>query len=145
MPRTYAFAEDWLLPYAPEQVGALLADLEGYPGWWPQVRRVERVDDERGWVTARSTLPYPVRLLLTREREDAQVLRTRLAGDLVGWAEFRLAPVAAGCVVAYRQEVVLGSGLLDALTRPLGLLLRWNHARMMAGCRRGLEAALRSR
>ena len=40
--RTFQFAQDWQLPGPPDAVFALLADPDGYPQWWPQVRQLSQ-------------------------------------------------------------------------------------------------------
>jgi hypothetical protein len=142
--RTYDFSERWLLPRPPPVVRGVLADLAGYPTWWPQVRAVARVDDDRALVVARSRLPFSLDLLLTRVEESQARLRVDIDGGLRGWAEFVVVDDAAGgSVVGYRQQVVLANAFADLAARPVAGLLRWNHAVMMRGARAGLEAALR--
>ena len=88
--RLFVFHHRWPVPAAPEQLGDALADVEGYPRWWPQVRSVERVDGDSGRVRIRSLLPMTLQLVLTSEIEDREggVLRVALSGDLDGWARW---------------------------------------------------------
>ena len=70
-------------------------------------------------------------------------LRTDLAGDLTGWAEFRIEPVgAAKSAVSYRQEVEITAPFLGRLAPALGPLLRANHSAMMRSCERGMARVL---
>lgn len=140
--RTYAFAERWQVPSEANAVRERLADVAGYPGWWPQVRAVARLDVDRALVIARSRLPYSLELVLTRVEESESRLRVDLDGALRGWSEFLLSPTSDGCVVDYRQEVVLANAFADLAARPVERLLRWNHAVMMRGAREGLGATL---
>lgn len=140
--RHYEFAERWVLPCPADRVRSVLADLASYPTWWPQVRAVARVDDDRALVVARSRLPYTLELLLTRVEESDTRLRVDLDGALRGWSEFVVTGAPSRAVVDYRQEVVLTNAFADLAARPLEPLLRWNHAEMMRGARAGLVAAL---
>lgn len=129
-----------------------LAAIADYPSWWPQVREVERIDDERAAVVVRSVLPYTLNLVLTREVEDlsAGVLRVGISGDLVGFAQWDVrageaatAPGgdtgAAGGTVAEFSEEVEVTGALGLAARPAAPLMRANHLAMMRGGERGLR------
>jgi len=133
------------MPLPREELLAVLADVEGYPAWWPQIRSVETVDEESARVRARSFLPYTLSLLLTRavEDQDAGVLEARIAGDLEGWSRWRLQPGGDGCVVRYDQEVTVPGRALRAASIVGRPLLVANHAWMMRGARRGLQRLLR--
>ena len=140
----YRFAERWHLPVAPERVFDVLADLATYPEWWPQVRKVEGINDDRGRIECRSALPYTLRFEALRGREDraAGVLEARLVGDLDGWSRWTVIPYGDGTELLYEQQVTTARALLRwsaLLVRPL---LIWNHAWMMRGGQRGLAARL---
>jgi hypothetical protein len=127
-----------------EELLDVLADVEGYPGWWPQVRSVERVDEESARVRARSFLPYTLLLLLTRSVEDrnAGVFEARITGDLEGWSRWCVQPAGDGCVVRYDQEVTVPGPALRAASTLGRPLLVANHGWMMSGARRGLQRRL---
>lgn len=118
---------------------AVLADIDHYPSWWPQVRSVDRLDDDSGLAVVRSLLPVTLRLRLTRVVEDreAGVLRVLLAGDLVGHAQWRIATVPQGSVLHFAQSVRVATRL-ERVATLVPLLLRANHAWMMRQCRHGL-------
>jgi uncharacterized membrane protein len=84
----YRFVERWRVDRPGPVVYDVLADLTSYPEWWPQVRSVERIDDDSARVVCRSLLPYSLRFDMLRARDDrrAGVLEARLLGDLDGWA-----------------------------------------------------------
>lgn len=143
----YRFASRWEVARPVDQVYAVLHGVADYPRWWPQVRRVEEIDERSGHVVCRSALPYALRLVLRAEQEDpkAGVLGVAVSGDLEGWCRWTLAPSTTGTRLAFDQEVTavapvlrLG-GRLGVLGRPV---LEANHAWMMRGCRRGLERRL---
>lgn len=143
MSRDFVFTESWTLAAPRDRVAALLLDLEHYPQWWPQVRAVAKVDDDRARVLCRSTLPYTLDLLLTAVHRGPDLLETAIGGDLVGSVRWRLSEAGGGTRLDYGQEVDLGRGrLVRAAAAPLRPLLTWNHAQMMAGCRAGLRQRL---
>lgn len=123
---------------------AVLAAVDDYAVWWPQVRSVARVDDETTRVVVRSVLPYTLRLLLTREIEDgpAGLLRAGIGGDLRGWSQWVVRGDDGHTVAEFTQEVEV-AGALGAVARPGARLLRRNHDAMMRGGRKGLLRHLR--
>ena len=143
MSAPFSFHHRWSLPAEPERVVAALADIEHYPRWWPQVRSVDRIDDESGRGRVRSLLPVTMHLVLTREVEDREGghLRVALDGDLVGWAQWSV-DTARGdgskvTVAVFEQEVRVAARLHRAATLT-PFVLRANHAWMMRQGRRGL-------
>ncbi|HVU92332.1 MAG TPA: SRPBCC family protein [Jatrophihabitans sp.] len=143
---TYTFRSRWHLAAAPARVYAVLADVEGYPSWWPQVRRARRLDAESGELTCRSLLPYDLTFVMRREVEDADalVLRARLTGDLTGTSQWTVRADARGTVAVFDEQVTVGDGRLRAAGRLLRPALRFNHDLMMRCGERGLRSHLRS-
>jgi hypothetical protein len=143
----YLFRSQWRLPAAPDDVYGVLANVETYPDWWPQVRRTRRLDDASGEVVCRSLLPYDVTFVMHRELEDpvARVLRARLDGDLAGTSQWTITAAGAGSVAVFDEDVTVGSSLLRAAGRLLRPALRFNHDLMMRGGEKGLQAYFRRR
>ena len=141
--RLFVFHHRWPVPAAPEQLVDLLADVEGYPRWWPQVRSVERVDGDSGRVRIRSLLPMTLQLVLTSEIEDREggVLRVALSGDLDGWARWTVTGSVEGSVATFEQEARAAARLERAATLA-PVVLRANHAWMMRQGRRGVAREL---
>ncbi len=140
--RAFSFHSTWWLPHSVSEVHATLIDVERYPEWWPQVVACLRLGPEDGLVLCRSALPYTLEMRLHAEHVEPDRLETSVSGDLEGWVRWRLVDEDAGCRVVFEQEVVVRSLALSLgsyLARPV---LRWNHARMMAGAQRGLEDRL---
>jgi hypothetical protein len=125
----------------------VLADLPSYPRWWPQVRSVERIDDDSAHVVCRSLLPYSLRFDMFRARDDrgAGVLEARLVGDLDGWARWTVRAADGGAELLYEQQVTTPGPLLRSLARVGRPVLELNHAWMMRRGRRGLTRALADR
>ena len=140
MSKRYRFRNDWSLPAPRHELFDLLADVEGYPSWWPQVRDVNRIDDDSARVVARSLLPYSLDLVLERAVEDraSGVLEARIYGQLDGWSRWTLRGAGSATAVCYEQEVEVRGRLLSAASSVGRPVLVANHAWMMRGGRRGL-------
>lgn len=123
-------------------VHAVLVDVERYPDWWPQVLAVARIDDETGRVLCRSMLPYTLDLVLAVVHREPTLLETTISGDLTGEVRWRLSPTSAGTRLDFEQDVDVTGRFARLAARPLGPVLRWNHDRMMVGCRGGLVRRL---
>ncbi|WP_435200316.1 SRPBCC family protein [Janibacter sp. GS2] len=146
----FVFRHVWPVPAPVGVVTAALADIEHYPRWWPQVRSVARIDDVSGRGRIRSLLPVTLDLVLTREIEDREGgrLRVALGGDLLGWAGWSVVPdpagTATGSIATFEQEVRVAARLDRAATLA-PFVLRANHAWMMRQGRRGLARELTPR
>lgn len=139
---TFTFHDAWSVAAPPERVHEVLLDLEHYPQWWPQVVAVAKIDDDTARVLCRSTLPYTLDLVLGAVHREPRLLETTIDGDLVGEVRWRLAPEAGGTRVTLDQQVVVARRLLALASYAGRPVLRWNHARMLDGCRRGLDTRL---
>jgi hypothetical protein len=140
MSRRYSFDHRWTVAAPAARVHEVLADLEHYPDWWPQIRAVAKIDDDNARVICRSALPYTIDLLLTAIRREPLELETTLSGDLQGTARWLLQPDGERTQLVYLQDVVVTDRLLGLLSVALRRPLAWNHDKMMAGCREGLAA-----
>jgi hypothetical protein len=140
MSRRYTFDHRWTVDAAASRVHEVLADLEHYPDWWPQIRAVAKIDDDNARVLCRSVLPYDIDLLLTAIRRDPLELESTLSGDLQGTARWLLEPDGDRTHLVYLQDVLVTGRLLGVLSVALRRPLAWNHDKMMAGCRDGLAA-----
>ena len=143
-PTTYRFDHLWRLRAPREQVYAVLADVDGYAHWWPQIREIHRIDADSGQVRIRSLLPYTLNLVLTRAIQDETrgILRVNVDGDLRGWCAWQLTAEGTGTSARFAEEVEVTVPLLQQVpfaTRPL---LRANHAYMMRSGERGLRTYL---
>lgn len=141
MAARFAFDESWWLPAPPERVREVLVELERYPEWWPQVVAVASLGEEDAWVRCRSVLPYTLDLVLHALSRDLPTLEVAMVGDLTGSVRWTLRPEGDGTRMLFGQRVV-AHGTLALASYAVGPVLRWNHARMMAGCREGLARRL---
>jgi Polyketide cyclase / dehydrase and lipid transport len=140
----YRFVNVWPLKYRPEEVYRVLEDIGGYPRWWPEVRRVDRIDDSTVRIVARSVLPYSLTFQTTNSRQDKPdgVLEIAMHGDLEGFSRWTIEPKGAGTVATFEEEVIVckkSRRRLACVARPF---FRWNHAVMMRHGRRGLGVYL---
>lgn len=142
--RRFRFRDRWHVPAPRDRVHRVLADVEHYPEWWPQVRACARTSDTSGIVVCRSELPYSLELQLTELHRDPGLLEVAVEGDLVGRVRWRLGEEGTGTDLRFEQEVVVATPALAVASYVGRPVLRWNHARMMAGCRTGLAARLGS-
>lgn len=136
----YVFASEWTVAAGAQRVYDVLEDVASYPQWWPQVRAVARLSEDRALVACRSVLPYTLHVELVADVRDraAGVLRGTLDGDLVGHSAWRLTATGEGTRLRYEQEVHTPSAALRAAGRVARPLLVANHAAMMRGALRGL-------
>ena len=143
MRRGYAFAGTWTVDAPPSLVQEVLVDLERYPEWWAQVLAVASLGTDDARVLCRSALPYTLDLALHAVRRDPSRLEVGISGDLVGRAAWTLTEIGRSTRLDFHQEVTVG-GWLGLVSPLVGPLLRWNHARMMAGCVDGLRGRVRA-
>jgi hypothetical protein len=137
----YLFRSTWRLPADPDRVYTTLADVAGYPAWWPQVRASRQLDETSGELRCRSLLPYDLVFVIRGEIEDSgrRVLRATLAGDLAGSSQWTVTPDGGGALAVFDEDVVVRKALIrlaGAFARPA---LRFNHDRMMRAGERGLR------
>ena len=140
----YRFVNIWRLNYRPEEVYRVLEDIGGYPRWWPEVRRVDRIDDSTVRIVARSVLPYNLTFQATDSRQDEQagVLEIAMRGDLEGFSRWSIEPERSGTLVTFEEDVVARKESLRRFAAVARPLFRWNHAVMMRHGRRGLGVYL---
>jgi hypothetical protein len=142
-PRRYRFSSAFNLAAPRTRVHEVLVDLEFYCEWWPQVRGVGKIDDDRALVVCRSALPYDLELQLTAVSRETEVLEVEIEGPIRGWARYHLDEVVPGLTsVRYEQEVWASDRLMALASYVVRPLLVWNHQRMMVGAESGLRAKL---
>ncbi|NEB78734.1 polyketide cyclase [Streptomyces sp. SID14478] len=140
----YTFRSVWDLSAPPAAVYGVLERAGEYPTWWPQVRSVTPLDDISGVAVFRSFLPYELTVTATEKRRDPAggVLEIAMSGDLDGWARWTLSARAGGTRAVYEQQVEVRRPLMRRFALPGRPVFLANHAWMMRGGRRGLEALL---
>ena len=140
--RTFRFERADRVAAPCQAVAEVLLDLEHYPLWWPQVRAVAKLTDDRAVVLLRSTLPYTLEVELTAVSRSPHDLVVSMTGDLVGHARWQLAPTPVGTRMRFTEDASVG-GWLGWASYAAGPALTWNHSVMMrsglAGLRRRLS------
>ncbi|MDQ2748395.1 MAG: SRPBCC family protein [Actinomycetota bacterium] len=141
----YVFRSTWRIEADPDRVYAALADVAGYPTWWPQVHEATQLDDVSGELRCRSLLPYDLVFVIHSEVEDAErrILRARLDGDLAGTSQWEItADGTGGTRAVFDEDVVVGKALIRLAGPVARPALRYNHDRMMRAGERGLRRHL---
>ena len=140
----YHFRDAWETAASPDAVCAVLLDLEHYVDWWPQVRAVASAGPDDALVVCRSMLPYDLELHLHAESRGPALLRVGIDGPIRGYAAWRLRPVRSGTHLDFEQRVHAVSRSFRWASYVAKPLLAANHAWMMRGAERGLQARLRA-
>ena len=144
----YRFDNVWSVETAAARLFGALVDLASWPAWWPDVRVVDRVDDDTAELTCRSTLPFALVFQVHRAEQDEQAgrLRVELTGDLEGYCVGVVAPERPRRTrLLISQQVVVNKGLVRLLAPVARPLFRANHAAMMRRGQRGLRRYLAGR
>lgn len=154
----YVFRSVWHVQAPLPDLMSVLEDLGSYPAWWPEVREVRPLGDDRFEVVARSFLPYELRFVseATPGQPSPGVIDATLSGDMEGTARWSVEAVDGGCRLVYDQEVTTHKRLLNVTAPVARPAFKANHAVMMrhgeaglrtfmAGFARGASSAGRSR
>jgi hypothetical protein len=136
------FRERWSVAAAPGRVRDVLVDLQHYPLWWPQVVAVAKLGEDDALALCRSVLPYTLELRLHAVSRELPAIEVFLDGHLRGPVRWTLEPDGRGGTTLTWEQVVTVRGWLGPVASLARPLLRWNHARMMAGGRAGLQQRL---
>jgi hypothetical protein len=142
----YLFRSEWRIAAGPDEVYATLQDVEHYPTWWPQVVRAGWLDDSSGELVVRSTLPYELKVVLHRDREDPdeRVLQARITGDMTGTSRWTVTATDSGSLAVFDEDVDMHKRLVRLAGRVARPALRFNHDMMMRSGEKGLRRHLTS-
>jgi uncharacterized protein YndB with AHSA1/START domain len=134
-----------MLGAAPERVWEVVEDPHHFPRWWPGVKRMEGVDDDRWTQVFVTKKGHPVRVDF-RLLDSVAPSRRRWEQELVGSpfervlrrsvTEIRVEPAAAGTKVTIEERQKL-----RGYSRLVGLLLRRAARTRLEGALDGLEGA----
>lgn len=151
----YSFKSIWQVDSPPEDAYLALETLRDYPAWWPEVREVHRIDDERSSggpaeptpryrLRCRSLLPYDLTFITEQSRRDpaAGVLEARMEGDLEGFSRWTIEEIPGGARLTFDEEVIANRGLLRKLAFVARPAFKANHLVMMHHGREGLKTYL---
>jgi hypothetical protein len=140
----YRFTSVWRVGSPPDEVFRVLQDIGSYPRWWPEVRRVDRIDDRSVRIVVRSFLPYNLTFVATDSRQDesAGILETMMRGDLDGFSRWRIVVEGSGSRATFEEDVIARKKLLRRLALGARPFFRLNHTVMMRHGMRGLGVYL---
>ncbi len=140
MPEPYHFVTDWRFRAPLQKVWSVVLDIERYPGWWKNFRRVTitRGDGKAvGSVIAcevRGSLPYSLNYALeVREAEEYRHILLGSTGDLIGTGRWTFTETEPGMVNAlYFWDVATTNPILNLVAPLAKRALARNHEQVMA-------------
>lgn len=139
--------DERVLPFAPDQIWPVLADVNGYPQWYPPSLQLQvRAVTADGIGSEVELLPRGGRAFRCRVEslEPPRRLRLRYPGDfIVGTGEWRLDAAPGGTRVVYEFDVVANGWLAAVIGRVLPLSPI--HSKAMREVLVNLEAEVRRR
>ena len=146
----YRFVTTWRLPARRDDVWELLVDAEGWPAWWPSVRRVERRlqgdADGVGRVlrfTFATRLPYSLTFdARTTEVTRAARLVAEARGELAGTWVCEVADVAGVVTARHTWAVRTTRAWMNVLAPLMRPVFAWNHRALMREGAVGMAARL---
>jgi len=140
MPEPYHFVTDWRFRATLERVWSVVLDIERYPGWWKNFRRVKIIRGDGKSVGSiiecevRGSLPYSLSYALeVLDAEQYRHILLRSTGDLVGSGRWDFSTVEPGSVKAvYYWDVATTNPILNLLAPLAKGALAKNHEQVMA-------------
>jgi len=140
----YTFRSVWRLDATSDDVFEVLADLEHYPLWWPEVQRAEPLHHSSSELIVRSLLPYDLTFSSSQTRRDhfAGILEASMHGDLDGFSRWTLTTAGTSCTAVFEEEVIAHKPLLRHLALVARPAFQANHRLMMRHGQAGLQTYL---
>ena len=140
MGEAYHFLTDWRFRAPLKTVWSVVLDIERYPGWWKNFRRVRIVRGDGKSVgsviecTVRGSLPYSLTYALeVVEADEFRHIVLRSTGDLVGTGRWEFMEREPGVVNAlYHWDVATTNPVLNLVAPLARAALSRNHERVMA-------------
>jgi uncharacterized protein YndB with AHSA1/START domain len=136
----YHFVTDWRFRAPLEKVWTVVLDIERYPGWWKNFRRVKTIRGDGKSVGSiiecevRGPLPYSLNYTLeVREAEQYRHILLASTGDLVGTGRWAFSEVESGTSKAvYAWDVATTNPILNLVAPLAKRALARNHEQVMA-------------
>jgi uncharacterized protein YndB with AHSA1/START domain len=124
--RRFAFSQP------PDEVWAAMSSTGDYTRWWPWLRRLEASGLVAGDVWSchiQPPLPYFLRFTIALDDVvPGELARASITGDIVGTAEFTLAPTdGGGCEGRLVSDLEPSSAVLRAFAVVARPLVVWGH------------------
>jgi hypothetical protein len=144
---TYHFVTDWRFHAPLERVWSVVLDIERYPGWWKNFRRVNIARGDGKSIGSliecevRGSLPYSLKYSLeVLEAEQHRHILLRSGGDLVGTGRWAFAQADDGVTAAqYFWDVATTNRILNLVAPLARSALARNHEQVMANGYRALR------
>jgi hypothetical protein len=140
VPEQYHFVTDWRFRAPVEKVWSVVLDIERYPGWWKNFRRVKIIRGDGKSVGSiieckvRGSLPYSLAYALeVLEAAEHRRLLLRSTGDLVGTGRWEFSQAEPAVVNAiYYWDVATTNPILNLVAPLAKRALARNHEQVMA-------------
>ena len=140
MAEPYHFVTDWRFRATLEKVWTVVLDIERYPGWWTNFRRVKITRGDGKSIGSviecevRGSLPYSLNYALeVLEATQHRYILLRSTGDLVGSGRWEFSEADPGSVKAvYYWDVATTNPILNLVAPLAKSALARNHERVMA-------------
>jgi coenzyme Q-binding protein COQ10 len=139
--------DERMLPFVPDQIWPVLAEVKGYPNWYPRSLNVKVLAATADGIGSELEIrPRGGRAFRCRVEsfKPPHRMRMRYPGNFIeGVGEWRLEAVTGGTRVVYELDVVANGRLVAWLSRllPLGLL----HSKSMREVLENLEREMARR
>jgi hypothetical protein len=150
----YHFVTTWTFEATPEELTAILADIDGLARWWPsvylQVKTLEPGDENgvgrRVELLTKGRLPYKLRWQFTVIESDPPFgFVIQAQGDFMGRGVWTLEPRGNGTDVTFDWRIRAEKPLLKRLSFLLKPLFAWNHRWAMQEGERCLREEIQRR
>jgi hypothetical protein len=136
----YHFLTNWRFMAPLPKVWSVVLDIERYPGWWKNFRRVKITRGDGKSVGSviecevRGSLPYRLRYALeVLEAEEYRHILLRSTGDLVGTGRWAFSKVEPGVSTAvYYWDIATTNPILNLVAPLAKSALARNHEQVMA-------------
>ena len=125
MPRNHRASSRLRLTHPPELVWGIIRNLEAVPGWWPEVKRVERLADQVGQERVRQILGNNFAMTLV-VAESVSAIRLRTVIDAPPGAAFggawiyELTPAGNGTEIRVTEEGWIANPFFRLAARAAG-------------------------
>jgi hypothetical protein len=139
VPEVYHFVTEWRFQAPLERTWSVVLDIQHYPDWWKNFRRVRLVrGDGRSigsivWCEVRGSLPYSLRYSLeVLEAQECRHLLLRSTGDLIGTGRWAFRGLDGATEATYYWDVATTNPVLNVIAPLAKTLLAKNHQQVMA-------------
>ncbi|HEX6311021.1 MAG TPA: SRPBCC family protein [Acidimicrobiia bacterium] len=154
MPAPFRFDRRWTFPVTPADLWATVSRTREYPDWWNWLRDFDTDGAPEGLhegasarCVIRAPLPYALRFTVEVEQVvEAELVDSRIRGDLEGPARLEIAPAGGGCTARLAWSLDLRDPVLRRFAVVGRPAMAWAHDRVVdVGVRQFEQRALAGR